>query len=42
MLIEEEWILEGLTPWVDSVDDGEINLVYVDGTQDDEAIIEAF
>ena len=33
--------LRGLTPWVDSMDDGEVNLVYVDGTQDDEAIVEA-
>ena len=38
---EEEWILGGLTPWVDGVDEGEINAIHVDGTQDDEAILEA-
>ena len=41
VLTEEEWILGGLTPWVDSVDDGEVNLVLVDGTQDDEVIVKA-
>ena len=41
VLTEEEWILGGLTPWVDSVDEGEINVIHVDGTQDDEAILEA-
>ena len=40
VLTEEEWILGGLTSRVDSVDDGEVNLVHVDGTQDDEAIVE--
>ena len=41
VLTEEEWILGGLTPWVDSVDKGEINAIHVDGTQDDEAILGA-
>ena len=31
MLIEEEWILEGLTPWVDCEEESNVNLVHVDG-----------
>jgi hypothetical protein len=38
---KEEWIIGGLTPWVDSVDEGDVSLVHVDGTQDEKAIIEA-
>ena len=41
VLTEEEWILGGLTPWVDSVDGSEINTIHVDSTQDDIAILEA-
>lgn len=41
VLTEEEWILKGLTPWVDSVDGDKVNVIHVDGTQDDEAILEA-
>ena len=41
VLIEEEWILGWLTHWVDSVDEGEINAIHVDGIQDDEVILEA-
>ena len=41
VLTEEEWILGGSTPWVDSVDEGEINAIHVDGTQDDEVILKA-
>ena len=41
VLTEEEWILGGLTPWVDSVEKSDVNLVHVDGTQDEEAIMEA-
>ena len=41
VLTEEEWILGGLTPWVVCVDDSDVNLVHVDGTQDDKAIVEA-
>ena len=39
VLTEEEWILGGLTPWIDSVED--VSLIYVDGTHDEEAIVEA-
>ena len=38
---EEEWILGGLTPWVDNVEDRDVSLVHVDGSQDEEAIVEA-
>ena len=41
VLTEEEWILRGLTPWVDSMDVSDVNLVHVDETQDGEAIMEA-
>ena len=41
MLTEEEWILGGLTPWVDSMEESDVSLVHVDGTQDEEAIMEA-
>ena len=41
VLTKEEWILGGLTHCVDSVDDCEVNLVPVDETQDDEAIVKA-
>ena len=41
MLAEEEWILGGLTHWVDSVEESDVSLVQVDGTQDEEAIVEA-
>ena len=40
VLTEEEWILGGLTPWIDSVDDGEVNLIHMDGTQEENAIME--
>ena len=32
---EEERILGGLTPWVDSVEESDISLGHVDGTQDE-------
>ena len=41
MLTKEEWILEGLTPWVDSMKEMDVSLIHVDGTQDQEAIMEA-
>ena len=41
VLTEEEWVLGGLTPWVDGMEESEVSLVYVNGTQDEEAIIEA-
>ena len=41
VLTEEEWILRGLTPWIDSVEESNVSLVYVDETQDEEAIVEA-
>ena len=41
VLTEEEQILGGLTPWVDSVEESGISLVHVDRTQDEEAIVEA-
>ena len=28
---EKEWILEGLTSWVDSMEESDVNLVHVDG-----------
>jgi hypothetical protein len=37
---EEEWIRGGLRPWIDNMDESDMNLVHVDGTQDEEAIIE--
>ena len=39
--IKEEWILRGLTHWVDCEDENKVNLIHVDGMQDEEAIIEA-
>ena len=41
VLIEEEWILGGLTPWVDDAEESDVNLVHMDGTQDEKAIVEA-
>ena len=41
VLTEEEWLLGGLTPWVDSMEKSNVSLVHVDGTQDEEAIVEA-
>jgi hypothetical protein len=38
---EKEYIKGGLTRWVDSVDEGDVNLVYVNETQYKEAIMEA-
>ena len=39
VLTEKEWILGGLTSWVDSMEESDVNLVHVDGTQDEEAIM---
>jgi hypothetical protein len=33
------WISGGLTPWIDSVDENDVDLVHVDETHDEEAII---
>ena len=41
VLTEEEWILGGLTPLVDSIEESDVNFVHVDETQDEEVIIEA-
>ena len=41
MLTKEEQILGGLTSWVDSLEESDISLVHVDGSQDEEAIVEA-
>ena len=40
MITEEEWVDGGLTPWADEVGEMEIGVVHVDGTQEEEAIIE--
>ena len=40
VLTKEEWVQGGLTPWVDEVGEVEVGVVHVDGTQEDEAIIE--
>ena len=40
VLTEEEWILGGLTPWVDNMEESDVSLVRVDGTQDEDAIME--
>ena len=39
VLTEDEWLQGGLTSWIDVIEEGEINVVHVDGTQDEEAII---
>ena len=41
VLTEEKWILGRLTPWIDSMKENDVSLVHVDGTQDEEAIMEA-
>ena len=41
VLTEEEWILGGLTPWVDSKEKSDVTLVHVDGTHDEEPIVKA-
>ena len=40
VLTEEEWVIEGLPPWVDKIGEIEVGVVHVDGTQEEEAIIE--
>ena len=40
VLTQEEWVKRGLTPWVEEVGEVEVGTVHVDGTQDEEAIIE--
>ena len=39
-LTEEKWVQGGLTPWIDDVEIGDVSLVHVDGTQDEEAMLE--
>lgn len=34
-------VATGLTPWVDGLKKGDVNVVHIDGTQDEEAIIQA-
>jgi len=41
VLTEEEWVSGGLTPWVDDVEEGEVSLIHVDGTQEEDVIIES-
>ena len=41
VLTKEEWILGGLTPWVDGVEESDVSLIHVDGTQNEEVIVEA-
>ena len=41
VLTEEQWLQGGLTSWIDVIEEGEVNVVHVDGTQDEEAIIDA-
>ena len=40
VLIEEEWVKGGLTSWVEEVGKVEVEAVHVDGTQEEEAIME--
>lgn len=40
VLTEEEWVKGGLTPWTDEVGEMEVGVVHVDGTQEEDAIIE--
>ena len=40
VLTTEEWIQGGLTPWIDDVELSDVSLVHVDGTQDEDAILE--
>ena len=39
VLTEEEWVKEGLTPWVKGLEEEGVGAVHVDGTQEEEAII---
>ena len=40
VLTAEEWVKGGLTPWVEEVREVEVGVVHVDGTQEEETIIE--
>ena len=40
VLTEEEWVKGGLTPWLDDIELSDVSLVHVDGTQDEEAMLE--
>ena len=40
VLTKEEWVKGGLTPWVNEVSEMEVGVVHVDGTQEEEVIIE--
>ena len=40
VLTKEKWILGGLTPWVDGVEESDVSLIHVDGTQNEEVIVE--
>ena len=31
VLTEEEWLLGGLTPWIDVIEEYGVNIVHVDG-----------
>ena len=39
VLTDEEWILRGLMPWVNGVEENDVSLVHVDGPHD-KAIVE--
>ncbi|OAE26680.1 hypothetical protein AXG93_4118s1110 [Marchantia polymorpha subsp. ruderalis] len=41
VLTEEEWIHGGLTPWIDDLEAHQVAIVHVDGTQGDDAMLEA-
>ena len=39
VLTEEEWIQGGLTLWIGDVELSDVSLVYVDGSQDEKAML---
>lgn len=38
---DDEWLRGGLTPWVEEIEEGSVNLIHVDETHDDGALLEA-
>ncbi|BFI32702.1 hypothetical protein MPTK2_3g07970 [Marchantia polymorpha subsp. ruderalis] len=41
VLTEEEWIQGGLTPWIEDLEDHQVTIVHVDGTQGDDVTLKA-
>ena len=40
VLIEEEWLQGGLTPWIDGMEEYDVSLLHVNGTQNEEEMLE--